>query len=249
MTKKHNIDNYNIIEYEKSNVYIIENIIDDIMCNEIKNLIDRLKTKKISFFPGNNVQCFQFSTSNDDFISNDDELYYPFSTDNTIYKKLLENIKLKKIYTNKFNGVLKSEIENMDNYLNTVIKKVKSILFQINPHMHFEGVMKYIYRKIYGNTREHSDGLSSTGKPNEIYCINESKKNELFLVRSITFIFSLNDDYDGGEFNFPYYDISIKLKKGSIIIFPPYWTHRHNTNNLENNTYRYTVSTWGFESL
>ena len=248
MKKIHNIDNLNIIEYEKSNIYIIENILDDSICNEIKNLIDRLKKEKTSFSNGNHVQCFlgsNYKYKSDD----DDEMYYPFSTDNIVYNKLIENIKLKKIYTNNLNGVLKSEIINMDKNLNIIITKIQSLILLINPFINFEVVNKYIYRKIYANTREHIDGLSDTGTVSNTYVINDNRKNDLMMVRCITIIFSLNDDYDGGEFNFPYYDISIKLKKGSVILFPPYWTHRHSSNNLENNTYRYTVNTWGYEYI
>lgn len=244
---RYNIDNYNIIEYKKTNIFIIENIIDDITCNKIKNIIDRLKTDKLTFFIGNNVQCYV--TQNDLFNKYHDEEYYPFSTDKVIYNKLLENIKLKNIYTNKLNGVLKSEIDDINQYLHNKIKMIKSILLSINPDIIFEGVSKYIYRKIYGNTREHIDGLTDIRRSNNLHVINRNKQNESIMVRSLTFIFALNEDYIGGELNFPYYDLSIKLKKGSVILFPPYWTHKHSSNNLENNTYRYTVTTWGYEYL
>ena len=37
------------------------------------------------------------------------------------------------------------------------------------------------------------------------------------------------------------------LKKGQIIAFPPYWTHKHMVNAPTNGTYRYTINTWLFE--
>jgi predicted 2-oxoglutarate/Fe(II)-dependent dioxygenase YbiX len=60
---------------------------------------------------------------------------------------------------------------------------------------------------------------------------------------------TLNDDYEGGQFIFPYYDITVKLKKGSVLIFPPFWTHEHSTNELENNTFRYTITTWNCDRI
>ena len=57
-------------------------------------------------------------------------------------------------------------------------------------------------------------------------------------------IIALNGDYDGGQFYFPNQDVTIKLKKGQIITFPPFWTHPHATKTLENNTFRYTINTW-----
>jgi len=246
MEKKHKVDNYNIIEFTKSNIYIIENILDDNKCNEIKTIIECLNKKKISFFEGNNVQCY---IVDDKILELDDELFYQFSTDKNEYNTLIQNVKLKNIYTNKLNGISKKKIEEINDGLNNIISIIKKILSSINPLINFEGVNKYIYRKIYSNTKLHIDGLNDTKSNKNIHFINKNIKNESILIRSVTFIFALNDDYDGGEFNFPYYDISVKLKKGSVLIFPPYWTHSHSTNELENKTYRYTVTTWGYESI
>ena len=44
-------------------------------------------------------------------------------------------------------------------------------------------------------------------------------------------------------------DIKVKLKKGSVIIFPPFWTHPHETEDLLNNTYRYTINTWSCQKI
>jgi len=96
----------------------------------------------------------------------------------------------------------------------------------------------YCLRKIFGSTRPHTDGLQSS-RQNNIIPINN--------LRCYSLIIGLNDDYDGGEFYFPYQDFKHKLKKGEIIIFPPYWTHRHLTYPLNNQTYRYTINTWLFE--
>lgn len=60
-------------------------------------------------------------------------------------------------------------------------------------------------------------------------------------------VIGLNDDYDGGEFYFPNQKFKHKLKKGEIILFPPYWTHPHFTFPLLNRTYRYTINTWLLE--
>ena len=69
------------------------------------------------------------------------------------------------------------------------------------------------------------------------------------MVRNASMIFALNDDYDGGEFHFPCQDIHIRMKKGSVIIFPPYWTHPHEVSCIRNGTYRYTINTWALELL
>ena len=63
----------------------------------------------------------------------------------------------------------------------------------------------------------------------------------------MSIIICLNDDYEDGEFYFPIQDFRIKLKKGQIIAFPPYWTHQHMVSTPTNNTYRYTINTWLYE--
>jgi hypothetical protein len=44
---------------------------------------------------------------------------------------------------------------------------------------------------------------------------------------SISMVFYLNDDYDGGEIEFPNQSIKIKPSAGSLIIFPSYQPYMH----------------------
>jgi|TARA_R110002153_G_scaffold177288_1_gene330487 hypothetical protein len=93
----------------------------------------------------------------------------------------------------------------------------------------------YVLRKIHGPTRLHVDSmLDFPGLP-------YFPRNQ---VRNLTMTIALNGDYDGGEFCFPCQNFKIKLKRGQIIAFPPFWTHPHYTNELHNDTYRYTINTW-----
>ena len=84
------------------------------------------------------------------------------------------------------------------------------------------------FRKIHGASKFHADGG---------FC-PVTMKDRLFSV-----IVALNGDYEGGEFEFPQQNIKVKLEAGEAIIFPPYWTHIHGTNDL-NGTFRYTINTW-----
>jgi predicted 2-oxoglutarate/Fe(II)-dependent dioxygenase YbiX len=90
-----------------------------------------------------------------------------------------------------------------------------------------------VLRKIYGDTSLHIDN---------IYGNVESKRYTP--PRKLSCIIAVNDDYDGGELIFPCQDRTIKLKKGQMVLFPPYFTHPHYSENLKNNTYRYTITTW-----
>ena len=68
-------------------------------------------------------------------------------------------------------------------------------------------------------------------------------------IRTISCIIALNSNYSGGYFEFPVQKISLKLKRGDLIIFPPYWTHPHKVSEPLNETSRYTINTWGTKFL
>jgi hypothetical protein len=93
------------------------------------------------------------------------------------------------------------------------------------------GYEYFTLRKIYGPTVYHEDG-------------NFGLNYKMGGSRVLAIIIALNGDYDGGELVFPCQNFTIKLKKGQCVLFPPYWTHPHYTNNLKNGTYRYTINTW-----
>jgi len=237
----HNINDINIIEYEKSHVYIIEDILENSFCDKLRELIDTLPLNKIGFCKGNNVECN--ITHIDELLKTNDELYYKFSTDSHKYKEILDKINLKKpFYTNKLNGITNNMINQYNSDINDIMLKIKNIMRNINNRVMFDHNSGYILRKIYGETRLHIDALSQVY--DNVNFIKENKNGDYKMIRNSSMVFTLNDDYEGGMFNFPYYDITVKLKKGSVIIFPPFWTHEHQVYKVENNTYRYTLSTW-----
>tara|TARA_B100001142_G_C14224093_1_gene612749 strand:- start:346 stop:930 length:585 start_codon:yes stop_codon:yes gene_type:complete len=96
------------------------------------------------------------------------------------------------------------------------------------------GIENGSLRKITDKTRMHTDHIIP-GKQDKFH------KDS---VRMYSIIIALNDDYEGGELHFPQQDVTVKLKRGQAILFPPYWTHPHGTNFLQNSTCRYTINTW-----
>jgi hypothetical protein len=95
----------------------------------------------------------------------------------------------------------------------------------------------YTLRKIFGGTKRHVDGVhSKTGGFTKI-------------VRALSFIAVLNDDYDGGIFNFPAHNLKFKVKKGEVVMFPPYWTHPHSVTSVGEGQARYTINTWILENF
>jgi hypothetical protein len=193
MQKTHKIDDLTIIEYEKTNIYVIEDVFDKDFCNNLITLMDKSKQEKLSFSNFNNVECFSIQNFNHTEIRNE------------IIKKFTNIIKI-------FGGLITG--------------------FNSNSFSMFE------LRKVYGITRNHVDGIFGE-------TIRHPIDNALLkTIRVATIVVALNDDFDEGVYNFPTQDVKIKLKQGSAVLFPPYWTHPHSVSKIEKNEYRYILSTW-----
>ena len=121
-----------------------------------------------------------------------------------------------------------------------IFKVVNKILKEFNEtYSEFKGMQDngYTLRKIYGGTKRHVDGVHSK---------TSGYKN---FVRCLSLIIVLNDDYDGGIFNFPNQNLKFKVKKGEVVLFPPYWTHPHSVTSVGEGQARYTINTWILEDF
>jgi hypothetical protein len=128
------------------------------------------------------------------------------------------NQKLARIINNKIYEIVQ----------NVILKLTSNNIFlQINDNLNFQ------YRRIYGPTRLHIDGI-----------LSRPKTRGIDKLRIGSLIIALNDNYIGGDLCFPNQNVKIKLKKGQAIFFPPYWTHPHYTTDLLDNTFRYTINMW-----
>jgi hypothetical protein len=129
------------------------------------------------------------------------------------------------------------EYDILDSFIFSIIGKVLTTISHIQPS--FKGTQDdgYTLRKIFGGTKKHVDGVHSK---------TSGFKN---FVRCLSIIVVLNDDYDGGIFNFPKQNLKLKVKKGEAIMFPPYWTHPHSVTSVGEGQARYTVNTWILEKF
>ena len=61
--------------------------------------------------------------------------------------------------------------------------------------------------------------------------------------RIISALVYLNDDYEGGELEFPWFGIKIKPKAGMLILFPSNFAYRHIAHPVKSGT-KYALVTW-----
>lgn len=61
--------------------------------------------------------------------------------------------------------------------------------------------------------------------------------------RTVSVIAYFNDDYDGGEIEFPGFDVSYKPQSGDILIFPSSFIYNHNVKEITSGV-RYAAVNW-----
>ena len=196
--------------------------------------MDIIKTKKI---PSNNIFIFE----NSELITNDfckELINYINTTSNSLTEEWGNNTNVNCKYIN-ISDIKEDEIRTK--FDNDIYKIINYIINYLNNEYGIicSGDSGYCLRKIHGPTRLHKDGISVE--------LIENRYIPIKKIRNMSIIIELNDDYDGGECYFPVQDFKIKLKKGQIIAFPPYWTHPHMVSGPLNGTYRYTINTWLYE--
>lgn len=123
------------------------------------------------------------------------------------------------------------EMKQLDNEIHRIIGKIFS---EISCKQGIRCTIDngYVLKKNYGQTQLEP-------KTNEHPPFNYNS------FYNMNIIITLNDDYEGGEIYFPGHNLKMKLMKGQVIAFPPYWTHKYMFYSTKNNTYRYTINTLG----
>ncbi len=61
--------------------------------------------------------------------------------------------------------------------------------------------------------------------------------------RVLSLVAYMNDDYEGGELDFPVYGVSIKPEKGMVVLFPSGFQHKHTARPVTRGT-KYSFVTW-----
>jgi len=239
--KHHKTKEYSVKEYTGKNIYVIENLLKKEDCDEIINFITQLPKQNEYLKNGSNVQGYKNILQDNLLI--DDSKYYQFDMG-------LKTVEI----TNNLNGLSNYDIRKKIEKINKIFEKLYKIISKINERIRVQYNSNYIMRIITDATRLHTDGAEEfkINTKDKSYILNENLKileddklnMNTTVYRALTTIIGLNSDYDGGELQFPEQDVSIKIKEGEIVCFPPYWTHPHKTTELLNNTKRYTITCW-----
>lgn len=162
--------------------------------------------------------------------------------------KYIDSTKLKKLsFSNNNNVECYSVVDIEENETHTfVIEKIKELfksVNHINDKIKIKGQTLFELRKVYGETRIHQDGVFNGD------IIQTENNGKTKTVRSLTIVITLNDDFDGGVYNFPNQNVKIKPKKGTAILFPPYYTHPHSVSSIETGKFRYICSSWALDDF
>ncbi len=171
--------------------------------------------------------------------------------DNELCDKLIDYIDSSNTtrlsFSNKNNvecfSVNNIEQNNINKFVIEKIRKIFEFVTSHNKRINVTAQTLFELRKVYGETRLHQDGVFDMP-----VSINDSP-TKIKSVRSLTIVITLNDDFDGGVYHFPNQNVSIKPKKGTAILFPPYYTHPHEVSQIEPGKYRYICSSWGLDDF
>ena len=62
--------------------------------------------------------------------------------------------------------------------------------------------------------------------------------------RYLAFLIYLNEDFKGGETTFPYNNLTVKPKRGTVLVFPPTWQYPHKGMPVKSGSPKYIMSTY-----
>ena len=64
-----------------------------------------------------------------------------------------------------------------------------------------------------------------------------------YALRQLVFLWYLSDVEEGGETEFSFQSVEVKPKAGTLLMFPPFWTHRHRSKPVQKGV-KYIATTW-----
>ena len=127
----------------------------------------------------------------------------------------------------------------------------------LSSHEHWKDIDRELFRSLSSSLKQFSEQYPYFGGPFKDmgYGIQRTRAGEFyhwhidggsheFANRQLVAIWYLNDVAKaGGETEFDYQQLQIKPETGKLLLFPPFWTHRHRGRTLEAGI-KYIATTW-----
>jgi len=127
----------------------------------------------------------------------------------------------------------------------------------ISAHQHWQDISQELFRSLGISLREFSAAFPFfKGRFKDVgYNMQRTDAGEYynwhidggshdFADRQLVALWYLNDVAGpGGATGFMYQDVSVQPKEGSLVLFPPFWTHEHRNSQLQKGV-KYVATTW-----
>tara|TARA_Y100001934_G_C12201099_1_gene701266 strand:+ start:377 stop:928 length:552 start_codon:yes stop_codon:yes gene_type:complete len=81
-------------------------------------------------------------------------------------------------------------------------------------------------------------------KTDDQFALHVDVQDHLSAKRYLAFLIYLNDDFKGGETDFPYNKLTIKPETGKVLVFPPTWQYPHIGMPVKSGKPKYVMSTY-----
>mgnify|MGYP001971604540 FL=1 len=148
--------------------------------------------------------------------------------------------------------------ERVDNFGRPNFTQVN--LNQEKKYRKFVQILSYKFIEVF---RSYKEGLESYSEwfPHKIFLEElrikkyEPDSDDMFDLhvdvqdhdtakRYLAFLCYLNDDFFGGETDFPYHKLTVKPNTGTVLVFPPTWQYPHRGLPVKEGKPKYILSTY-----
>ena len=127
----------------------------------------------------------------------------------------------------------------------------------ISAHEHWQDISQELFRSLGLSLKEFSAAFPFfKGRFKDVgYNMQRTNEGEYynwhidggshgFADRQLVALWYLNDvEGPGGATEFMYQNTSVQPKEGSLVLFPPFWTHEHRNSQLQKGV-KYVATTW-----
>lgn len=173
------------------------------------------------------------------------KLYKNF-LDNTFSKSVFEKVKQSKTcpatvgqlvddeYVYTYNNWCTANLVDYENFksdVDNIILEMKKVVSDFYKLECLDTEVHFLHYTDGSKYHSHIDGQN----------LNENTL-ERVVDRDITCVYYFNDDFEGGEINFDFFNKTYKPKTNDLLIYPTTWEYMHSVNQVTGN--RYALVVW-----